>query len=104
VTPECGHPLCALIEGSCSLASGRSRGCTPGLASKNVASEVFEEVRELLAVIDPNVRTERVHAAAVRLAEIIRREAREDRNLLAVARTDEPELAPALARLCLRRR
>jgi hypothetical protein len=55
-------------------------------------------------VIDPNVRTERVHAAAVRLAEIIRREAREDRNLLAVARADEPELAPALARLCLRRR
>ena len=53
-------------------------------------------------MIDPDVRDERVQAAAVRLAEIIRREAREDRHLLAQVRIDEPELAPALARLCSR--
>jgi hypothetical protein len=104
VTADCGHLLCELIDGSCSLASGRSRGCTPGLAPKNVAPEVFDEVRALLAVIDPEVRDDRSRAAAVRLAEIIRREARDDRNLLALARTDEPELAPALAALCVRRR
>lgn len=102
--PDCGHLLCELIDGSCSIATGRSRGCRPGLTSKNVAPEVFEEVRGLLAVIDPSVRDERVRAAAVRLAEIIRREAREDRQLLALARSDEPDLAPALAKLCLRRR
>jgi len=72
------------------------------LASRIVAPEVLDEVRELLAVIDPDVRDERVQAAAVRLAEIIRREAREDRHLLAQVRIDEPELAPALARLCSR--
>jgi hypothetical protein len=103
VAADCGHLLCELIDGSCSLATGRSRGCRPGLASKTVAPEVFDEVRALLAVIDPEVRDARGRAAAVRLAEIIRREAREDRQLLAIARIEEPELAPALARLCLRR-
>jgi hypothetical protein len=106
VTSACGHPLCELIGGSCSLTSGRSRGCSVGLAEKNVAPEVFEEVRALLAVIAPRVapvRNERARAAAVRLAEIIRREAREDRQLLVHARMDEPDLAPALERLCLRR-
>ena len=104
VTLECGHLLCELIEGSCSLATGRSRGCTPGLASKQIAADVFDEVRGLLAVIDPDVRDDRVRAAALRLAEIIRREARDDRPLLAQARIEEPELAPALERLCARRR
>jgi hypothetical protein len=99
---DCGHLLCELIGGTCSIATGRSRGCRPGLTSKLVAPEVFDEVRELLAVIDPEARDERVRTAAVRLAEIIRREAREDRSLLAIARTDEPELAAALATLCLR--
>jgi hypothetical protein len=99
---DCGHLLCELIDGPCSLATGRSRGCRPGLSSKIVAPGVFDEVRELLAVIDPAVRDERVRTAAVRLAEIIRREARDDRHLLAVARSDEPELVPALERLCLR--
>ena len=65
---------------------------------------MFEEVRALLAVIDPASTDARARAAAVRLAEIIRREARDDRNLLALARTDEPDLAPALAALCVRRR
>lgn len=104
MTPDCGHLLCELIGGSCSLATGRSRGCRPNLASKVVAPDVFEEVRALLAVIDPGVRDERVQAAAVRLAQIIRREALEDRLLLAHIRTDEPDLAPALARLVVRRR
>ena len=98
---SCGHPLCELIGGDCSLATGRSRGCRPGIAEKQVAPAVFEEVRALLAVIDQ--RDARLHASAVRLAEIIRREAREDRHLLAHARDDEPELAPALERLCARR-
>jgi hypothetical protein len=104
VTTDCGHPLCELIGGSCSLATGRSRGCTPGVASRTIAPEVFDEVRALLAVIDPAVRDERVRTAASRLAEIIRREARDDRHVLAVARSDEPELAEPLARLCLRQR
>lgn len=99
---ECGHPLCELIGGACSITTGRSRGCTPGLVEKTIASEVFDEVRELLAAIDRRDAT--THAAAVRLAEIIRREARSDRQLLAHARMDEPDLAPALEALCVRRR
>jgi hypothetical protein len=104
VTSDCGHLLCELIDGSCSLATGRSRGCRPNLASKVVAPDVVDELRELLAVIDPAVRDERVQKAAVRLAAIMRREAREDRPLLVYVRTEEPELAPALERLCARRR
>ena len=99
MTPDCGHPLCELIGGSCSIATGRSRGCTPGLTARTIAAEVFDEVRTLLAAIERGER-----AAAVRLAEIIRREARDDRHVLAHARTDEPELVPALEWLCLRRR
>ena len=101
---DCGHLLCELIDRSCSLATGRSRGCRPNLGSKRIAPELIEEVRALLAVIDPAVRDERVQKAAVRLAEIMRREALDDRPLLAYARIEEPELAPALARLCVRRR
>lgn len=104
MTPDCGHLLCELIERPCSLATGRSRGCRPGLAAKTVAPEVFDEVRVLLSVIDPDVRGERTRVAAARLAAIIRREALDDRHLLAHARTDEPDLAPALERLCARRR
>jgi hypothetical protein len=104
VTTDCGHLLCELIDRSCSLATGRSRGCRPNLVSNTVAPEVVEEVRALLAVIDPDARDERVQKAAVRLAEIMRREARDGRHLLAYARIEEPELAPVLARLCLRRR
>jgi len=104
VTTDCGHLLCELIDRSCSLATGRSRGCRPNLASRSIAPDVVEEVRALLAVIDPDVRDERVQKAAVRLAEIMRREARDDRPLLAYARIEEPELVPALARLCVRRR
>ena len=100
---SCEHPLCELIaDGTCSIATGRSRGCRPGLYPATVAPEVFDEVRALIAVIDAN--DERVRVAAIQLAEIVRREAREDRSLVAAAREDEPELAPALSRLCLRRR
>jgi hypothetical protein len=100
---DCGHLLCELVPGSCSLATGRSRGCTPGFGPKTIASEVFDEVRALLAVIDPDRRDEQDSVAARRLAEIIRREARSDRHVLAHARMDEPDLVPALERLCVRR-
>lgn len=104
MTDDCGHPICELIGGSCSIATGRSRGCTPTPAAKSVAAEVFDEVKALLAILEPGVVDERARAAAVRLAEIIRREARDDRHLLAHARMDEPDLAPLLERLCVRRR
>jgi hypothetical protein len=107
VTPDCGHPLCELIGGTtCSLATGRSRGCRPGLTSRTVAPEVFEEVRSLLATLGPtpDARDPAVREAAVRLAAIVRREAREDRLLAVAARSDEPDLAAPLAHLCVRRR
>jgi hypothetical protein len=44
---ECEHPLCKIIGGACSLATRRSRGCRPNVASKDVAPEVLDEVREL---------------------------------------------------------
>ena len=100
---DCGHLLCELVgDAGCSISTGRSRGCTPGIAERSIASEVFDEVRELLAAIDR--RDDSTNEAAVRLAEIIRREARSDRQLLAHARMDEPELVPALEALCVRRR
>jgi hypothetical protein len=41
---KCEHPLCKII-------ARRSRGCLPNVASKDVAPEVLDEVRELLGVI-----------------------------------------------------
>lgn len=99
---DCGHLLCELIGDGCSISTGRSRGCTPGLSEREIAPEVYDEVRELLGAIER--RDASTKAAAVRLAEIIRREARNDRQLLAHARMDEPDLVPALEALCLRRR
>jgi hypothetical protein len=96
---SCRHPICELIgDETCSIASGRSRGCSPVLAAKTIAPSVFDEVRELLAAITTGDRD-----AAIRLAAIVRREAREDRNLLTHARDDEPEVAQQLAELLLRR-
>jgi hypothetical protein len=95
----CGHPLCEQIGGACSLATARSRGCRPVIAARTTSPEVFAEVRVVLAAIETGSR-----AAAVRLAEIIRREALDERYLLAQARIEEPELAPALERLVTRRR
>jgi hypothetical protein len=92
---SCRHPLCKLIgEDACSITSGRTHGCTP-LAAKTIGPPVFDEVRALLASIAAGDRE-----AAVRLAAIVRRE---DRNLLAQARDDEPELAARLAELLVRR-
>ena len=96
---SCRHPICELIGGGgCSIASGRSRGCTAGIAAKTIDPAVFEEVRALLAAIAAGDRD-----AAIRLAAIVRREARDDRNLLAHASDDAPELAPQLAALLVRR-
>ena len=96
---SCRHPICELIgDAECSIASGRSRGCTPGLAAKTIDPAVFDEVRRLLVEIATGDRN-----AAIRLAVIVRREARADRNLLAHARNDEPELAGQLAQLLARR-
>lgn len=83
------HPLCELIGGACSIAVQRSRGCRPNITAKSVAGEIFDEVRALLAALPDR-------EAAVRLAQIIRREAMDGRQLLAHARDDEPELAPLL--------
>jgi hypothetical protein len=96
----CGHPLCELIGGSCSLGS-RSRGCTAVNGSRDLDPDLLDEVRGLLATIDPSDASTR--PAAIRLAAIIRSEAFEDRQLLALLRVEEPELAPVLARLCTRR-
>ncbi len=104
MTTDCGHRLCEIIDAGCSIATGRSRGCTPSLSSKVIAPEELDEVRALLATIDPEQPSEDARLAAVRLAEIIRREARDDRHVLALVRIDEPELAPALERLCVRRK
>ena len=97
----CGHPLCELIGTGCSLATNRSRGCRPQLAAREVAPEVFVEVRALVAAI---ARDAERAGAATRLAQIIRREALDDRNLVVLARDEDPELAAALARLCVRQR
>jgi hypothetical protein len=96
VMSRCRHPICKLIgEDACSIASGRTRGCTPGLAPKTIAPSVLDEVRALLTAIAAGDRD-----AAIRLAAIVRRE---DRNLLAHARDDDPELAAHLAELLVRR-
>lgn len=100
IATGCGHPLCELIGGACSLAIHRSRGCRQNVTAPDIAPEVFDEVRSLLATIDATADRD----AAIRLAAIIRREALDDRQLLVHARHDEPELVPAIERLCLRDR
>jgi len=102
--PDCRHLLCELIGGACSLATHRTRGCRPTLALKSVAPGVFDEVRELVALIDLQARDERSRAAAARLARVVRREALDERNLVALAHDEEPELGATLAALCVRRR
>lgn len=92
----CGHRLCELIGGACSLAIVRSHTCRPNVTAREVAPEVLDRVRALLARI-----AER--DAAVELARIVRREALDDRNLVAIARGDELDFADQLAALCTRR-
>jgi len=101
---SCEHLICDIIGGACSLASGRSRGCHPTLAEKQLDPAVLDEVRDLVAAIDPEARDARTREAAARLAAVVRQEALEDRNLVALVATDDPDLAPALVRLCFRRR
>lgn len=107
--PSCGHLLCNLVGGSCSLVSGVSRGCRTGFhPAKTIEPAVYDEIRTLLTALAP----ERIDAdvspqtreAAARLAAIIRREARDERNVLVLARDDEPELVPRLEQLCRRRK
>jgi hypothetical protein len=66
VAPECGQPLSELIDGPCSLATGRSRGCTPGVTPRTVTPDVFDEVRALLAVIDARAAGESLERLCVR--------------------------------------
>jgi len=104
---RCGHLLCELIGDArypCSLAIQRSRGCHRNITARQLAPEVLDEVRALLARLGPAIdapsTSDDARDAAVRLASLIRREALDDRNLVALAAEDEPELAPALDRLC----
>lgn len=90
----CRHRLCALIGGACSIVITRSRGCRPNITSPETSSALLDEVRTLIVAIEEGDR-----AAAVRLAQIVRREALDDRNVLAVARRDELDFADALASL-----
>ena len=108
---RCGHPLCQLLGGDCSLASRLSRGCRTGpRPAAPFEPELVEEVRALLAQLGPPPAGdagagERARAAATRLAFLFRREARSDRNLLVLADDDElePELRARLELLCRRR-
>lgn len=88
---SCRHPLCATIGGACSIAVTRSRGCRPNILAAEPSPEILDEVRTLLATLD--------RASAVRLAQIIRREALDERNLLGYARAEELDFADALARV-----
>lgn len=112
---QCRHLLCEIIDGtvtvttpddtvpSCSLAFVRSRGCTPGTFAKDLAPGVFEELKTLVGQIDPDARTDATTAAAARLAQIVRRESMEERNVLALVRAEDPDLGRTLNRLLARR-
>lgn len=67
--------------------------------SRDVANDLIDQVRVLLAKIASGDRP-----AAVELARIVRREALDERNLVAIARRDELDFADALAKLCVRHR
>jgi hypothetical protein len=95
VAATCGHGLCALIGGGCSIVIVRTRGCRRNVNAHETSPEVLDEVRTLIARIG----ADRDREAAVRLAQIVRREALDDRNLLAIARGDELDFADALAAL-----
>jgi hypothetical protein len=104
--PHCGHPLCQLLGGDCSLSARLSRGCRTGPRSAPpFEPELIDEVRTLLAQLGALDAGDRRRAAATRLAFLFRREARSDRNLLALTDDDElePELRARLDQLCRRR-
>ena len=107
--PACGHPLCELVGGDCSLATGLSRGCQTGpRRAAPFEPAVISEVEALLSQLvtplsdDP---TAAHRAAATRLAFLFRREARSGRSLLALGADDElePDLRARLESLCRRR-
>lgn len=112
---RCGHPLCQLLGGDCSLSARLSRGCRTGpRTAPPFEPELIDEVRTLLAQLGPPPpgeapsapsHADRQRAAATRLAFVFRREARNDRNLLALTDDDElePELRARLDQLCRRR-
>jgi hypothetical protein len=103
---RCGHPLCQLVDDGCSLATGLSRGCRSGpYQVEPFEAELVAEVSALLEQLGPTADGEARRAAATRLAFLFRREARNDRNLLALATEDElePELRARLEVLCRRR-
>jgi hypothetical protein len=104
---RCGHPLCQLVDDGCSLATGLSRGCRSGpYQVEPFEAALIEEVAALLEQLGPaSGATDARRAAATRLAFLFRREARNDRNLLALATEDElePELRARLETLCRRR-
>jgi hypothetical protein len=115
--PHCDHPLCQLLGGDCSLLARLSRGCRTGpRTAPPFEPELIDEVRTLLAQLGPPSSRDagaptapsdpdRQRAAATRLAFLFRREARSDRNLLALTDDDElePELRARLDQLCRRR-
>ena len=105
--PACGHPLCELVGGDCSLATGLSRGCQTGpRKAAPFEPAVIDEVAALLARLAPPLLDDAdARAAATRLAFLFRREARSGRNLLALGADDElePDLCARLESLCRRR-
>jgi len=84
-----------------------SRGCRTGLRPPaEIDPEVYDEIAALLGVLEPvqpgGLTPGPAMDAAVRLAAIIRREARDGRSVLAQARRNEPAVVPSLERLCVR--
>ena len=95
----CTHLLCELIaDGKCAIAIQRSHTCRPNITAPETSPAVIAEVRTLLPAIDAGDRP-----AAQRLAQLVRREALDDRSLLSHVVDAEPDLAPALERLLRRR-
>ena len=91
----CAHGLCAAIGGgACSVAALRSRGCTPGQLAATTDPAILDEVERIVPAAAAGDR-----AAAIRLAQIVRREALDGRNLLGQVRAEELACADALARL-----
>jgi hypothetical protein len=83
-----------------------SRGCGTGPRPRTIEPEVYDEIGALLVVLEPvrpgGLMPGPAMAAAVRLAAIIRREARDGCSVLALARRAEPDLVASLERLCVR--
>ena len=88
---SCTHALCAMIGDGCSIAVQRSRGCHASTWAATTSDAVLAEAKALLANLD--------RAAAVRLAQLVRMEALEERSLAAQLMDDDE---PALARLVAR--